>query len=89
MAVEPESQIIVGATVLLGNALDATQLREQVEQVEANTGQPVAESLEDCAYGSGETRQEFARAGRTLLAKVSPQRVPGVPTVGCFPRRGL
>lgn len=82
VAVEPESQIIVGATVLPGNAPDATQLREQVEQVEANTGQPVAESLGDCAYGSGETRAEFAAAGRTLLAKVPAEHSNG----GLFPK---
>jgi hypothetical protein len=82
VAVEPESQIIVGATVLPGNAPDATQVREQVEQVEANTGQPVGESLGDCAYGSGETRQEFATAGRTLLAKVPQER----PNGGLFPK---
>ena len=26
--------------------------------------------LGDCAYGAGETRAEFAAAGRTLIAKV-------------------
>ena len=40
------------------------------EQAEENAGIPVAETLGDCAYGSGATRQEFVDASRTLIAKV-------------------
>ena len=52
-----------------------TGLLQQVERVEANTGQSVEQTLGDCAYGSGATRQAFADAGRVLLAKV-PQENP-------------
>lgn len=82
VAVEPESQLIVGATVLAGDAPDATQALAQVEQVETNTGQGVAETVGDCAYGSGATRQEFAQAGRVLRAKVPGEATPD----GCFPK---
>ena len=82
VAVERESQIIVGADVLAGDAPDATAVKEQVEQVEENTRQAVAETVGDCAYGSGETRQEFAEAGRVLIAKVPQERANG----GLFPK---
>jgi hypothetical protein len=77
IAVEPESQLIVGATVLAGDAPDATDLLEQVEQVETNTGQAVVETVGDCAYGGGATRQEFATAERTLWAKVPQESQHG------------
>ena len=52
-----------------------------MERSEANTGVPVEESLGDAAYGDGDTRQAFADAGRTLLA-----RVPGRPDKAHFPK---
>jgi hypothetical protein len=70
VAVDVESQLIVAATVLAGDAPDATDLLAQVQQVEANTGQAVAETLGDGAYGSGAMRKEFADAARELRAKV-------------------
>ena len=82
VAVEPESQLIVGATVLPGNAADATGLLEQIQQVETSTGLPVACTVGDCAYGSGATRQACGEAGRELIAKV-PQE-PG--NRGLFPK---
>jgi len=48
---------------------------------EANTGCTVDETMGDCAYGSGETRQAFAEAGRTIVAKV-----PNPSNQGCFPK---
>lgn len=39
-------------------------------QAEENAGILVEETLGDCAYGSGATRQEFVDASRTLIAKV-------------------
>jgi hypothetical protein len=42
IAVDIDSQLIVDADVLAGNAGDATGLLEQVERVEAQLGQPVA-----------------------------------------------
>lgn len=70
VAVDRESQLIVAADVLAGDAPDATGALELVREAEANTGRSVAETVGDCAYGSGATRQEFAEAERTLIAKV-------------------
>ena len=56
--------------MLAGNAPDAERALEVVEASEAATGCQVGEVLGDCAYGAGETRAEFAAAGRTLIAKV-------------------
>ena len=50
-----------------------------VERSEANIGVPVEETLGDAAYGDGNTRQAFADAGRTLIA-----RVPGRPNKAHF-----
>ena len=63
--------------VLPGN-LGALEL---VEASEANTGVPVDEAMGDAAYGDGDTRQAFADAGRTLIA-----RVPGRPNRSHFPK---
>jgi hypothetical protein len=82
VATDRESQIILDADVLDGGAADATGLLEQVERIEERTGQPVAETLGDCAYGSGETRQAFADAGRELIAKVPQEKRNG----GLFPK---
>lgn len=64
------SGVIVALDVLSGDAPDSTGALSMVEQAEENTGMKVAETLGDCAYGSGETRKEFAEAERTLIAKV-------------------
>jgi hypothetical protein len=74
IAVEPDSQLIVDVEVLAGNAGDAAGALAQVERVEARLGQAVAETVGDCAFGGGATRQEFADAERELRAKV-----PGTP----------
>jgi hypothetical protein len=73
VAVDPESQLVTGATVLAGNAPDFAQACELVEQSEANAQAEVIETIGDCAYGEGATRQEFADAGRKLIAKVPPR----------------
>jgi transposase len=70
VAVDTDSQLITGVEVLAGNAPDAEQALEVVEASEAATQCHVAEVLGDCAYGAGETRAEFAAAGRALIAKV-------------------
>ena len=67
--------------VLSGNAADNLGALELVEQSEANTGVAVDEALGDAAYGDGDTRQAFADAGRTLIA-----RVPGRPNRKHFPK---
>ena len=54
-----------------------------VAQSEQHTRLPVTATIADAAYGDGHTRQQFADAGRTLIAKVrkpppaliSPKRI--------------
>ena len=70
VAVDPESQLIIASDVLAGNAPDNEKALELVKQSEENTGLEVEETMGDCAYGDGTTRQEFADAGRKLVAKV-------------------
>jgi hypothetical protein len=71
--VDAERQLILSATVLPGNAQDHEEALALVEEAETNAGVVVAETVADCAYGDGETRQAFATAQRKLVAKV-PQR---------------
>ena len=82
IVVDTDSQLITAVEVLPGNAPDNLGALELVEQSEANTGVPVAEAMGDAAYGDGATRQAFADAGRTLIA-----RVPGRPNRITFRRR--
>ncbi len=74
IAVEPQSQLIAAADVLPGNAQDHERALELVDQAEVNAGAAVEETVGDCAYGDGETRQAFADAGRPLVAKVMDRR---------------
>ena len=78
---EERQRIVAAAEVLPGNAPDNLGALELVEASEANTGVPVAEAMGDAAYGDGDTRQTFADAGRTLIA-----RVPGRPNRTHFPK---
>ena len=55
-----------------------------MEQSEENTGIAVEETIGDAAYGDGGTRQAFADAGRTLIAKV-----PGSSQKRPLPQGGL
>lgn len=71
-----DSGIILAVDVLAGDAADSTGVLELVESAEANSQGKVIETLGDCAYGSGTTRQQFADAGRTLLAKAAPVSGP-------------
>jgi hypothetical protein len=81
VAVDTDEQLITAVAVLPGNAQDHERALEVVEQTEANTDCAVEASIGDGAYGDGETRQAFADAGRTLVAKV------GAPTnQGRFPK---
>ncbi|MSQ26511.1 MAG: hypothetical protein EXR51_00005, partial [Dehalococcoidia bacterium] len=48
---------------------------------DAATEVRVAETMADCAYGDGATRQAFADAQRSLVAKV-----PAMTNQGCFPK---
>ena len=70
MAVDTERQLITAVAVLPGNAADHEQALAVVE-----------ETITDCAYGDGATRQAFAAAGRPLIAKV-----PALTNQGCFPK---
>jgi transposase len=70
IAVDPESQLITAAAVLAGNAPDNERALELVKASEENAEVEVEETLGDCAYGDGTTRQSFSDAGRTLVAKV-------------------
>src|SRR4051812_32672531 len=81
IVVDTDEPIITAVTVLAGNAPDAEGALGLIEQSEANTGCAVEATMGDCAYGSGETRQAFAEAGRTIIAKV-----PNPSNQGCFPK---
>lgn len=81
IAVDPESQLIAAGAVLAGNAPDNEGALELVKESEQNTGAEVEETIADCAYGDGETRQAFADAGRPLIA-----RVPKRPKQQHFPK---
>ena len=81
IVVDTDSQLITAVAVLPGNAPDNLGALELVEASEANTGVPVEEAMGDAAYGDGDTRQAFADAGRTLIA-----RVPGRPNRTHFPK---
>ena len=70
IAVDLESGTIVAFNVLAGDAADASEALELVEQVEHNTDMKVEATNADCAYGGGPTRKQFEEAGRVLLAKV-------------------
>ena len=70
IVVDTDSQIILAVGVQPGNAPDQEGALGLVEQAEANSGCPVEETIGDCAYGAGVTRQAFADAGRTLVASV-------------------
>lgn len=73
VAVETESQMITAVDVLPGNAPDNQDALELVRQSEENAAAEVEEAIADNAYGDGLTRQDFAKAGRVLIARV-PKR---------------
>ena len=81
VAVDSESQIITAVGVGAGNGPDHEQALELVEQSEELTGLAVEETMGDCAYGDGTTRQRFADARRKLVAKVAP-----ITNQGYFPK---
>jgi hypothetical protein len=70
IAVDTDSQMITAVEVHAGNTGDATSTMDLVKASETNTGLDVETTIGDCAYGSGETRREFADADRELVAKV-------------------
>jgi transposase len=70
IGVDAESQLITAVDVLPGNAADASPAMNLTQASEAHSGLQVEETVGDCAYGNGDTRQEFADAHRKLVAKV-------------------
>lgn len=82
VGVDGESQIIVEASVLAGDAADAQDALGQVERAGANTEQAVTEAVGDCAYGGGATREAFAQANIPLVARVPQEGSNG----GLFPK---
>ena len=81
VVVDTDSQLITAVDVLTGNAWDSTGALDLVEHSEASADVPVVEAMGDSAYGDGGTRQDFADAGRKLVA-----RVPGRPNTKHFPK---
>ena len=81
IVVDTDSQLITAVDVLPGNAWDSMGALELVEQSEASAGVPVDEAMGAAAYGDGGARQDFADAGRKLVA-----RVPGRPNRKHFPK---
>ena len=81
IVVDTDTQLVTAVAVLPGNAPDNLGALELVAASEANTGVTVEEAMGDAAYGDGDTRQAFADAGGTLIA-----RVPGRPNRSHFPK---
>ena len=85
IVVDTGTQLITPVAVLPGNAPDnlgSLELEEQMLSLpKYNTGVPVQEAMGDAAYGDGVNRQDFADAGRRLVA-----RVPGRPGRKRFPK---
>ena len=77
-----DSGIIVALDVLSGDAPDSTGALGDGRAGRREHRPAVEETLGDCAYGSGETRQAFADAQRVLIAKVPQENRNG----GLFPK---
>ena len=82
VAADTGSELITAVAVLAGNAPDNEKALELVEQSEQNAEVEVEETIGDCAFGDGATRQQFSDAGRTLVAKV-----PDRPDTEQFPKQ--
>jgi hypothetical protein len=81
VAVDMESQLVCGVEVLAGNAGDQEKALELVHQAERVMEATVEETVGDCAYGGGPTREAFAQEQRLLTAKV-----PSSSNGDCFPK---
>ncbi len=84
VAVDPVSQLFTAVDILSANAPDAEDALELVEASETNTGIQVEETIADCAYGDGTTREIFEQAGRSLVARVAQQPNQGQFTKEAF-----
>ena len=81
LMVDTPSQLITAVGVTAGNAHDGDTALPLVEESERYTGLEVAETVGDCAYGDDETRRQFARAERKVIAPV-----PRPARTGRFPK---
>lgn len=70
ISADPISGLILSTALHPGNAPDRQEALELVQDASKNVGIPVRKALADCAYGDGETRQEFKDSGIELSAKV-------------------
>jgi hypothetical protein len=70
VAVDVQSGLILATDVLAGDVADATDVLPLVEQAQINSEAVIDETIGDCAYGDGATRQAFKDAGKKLVAKV-------------------
>jgi hypothetical protein len=82
--VDLDTQLITAVDLLPGNAYDSERALELVQQIEENTDMQVEETIGDCAYGDGDTREKFEKAGRKLVA-----RVPKRPNRVLFPKEAF
>lgn len=71
VAVDTETGLITDADVIAGNAPDNENALDLVTGSEENTGCEAGKTLGDCAYGDGATREKFAQAQRTLVARTA------------------
>jgi hypothetical protein len=79
IAADVDTGLILAVDVIAGDAGDATGALNLVRDASDNAAVQVAEVLADCAYGSGETRAQFAASKVELVAKV-----PSGPAGGQF-----
>ena len=84
VAVDPDSQLITAVDMLSANAVDSERALELVQASEANTGSEVEETIGDCAFGDGTTREIFEQAGRRLVARVAQPHNQGQFTKEAF-----
>jgi IS5 family transposase len=70
ISIDPDSEIIEDVTVTPANVHDQDALSGLLEPLADNDDKPVV--FGDCAYGSGQTRQDMVDAGFELRAKVPP-----------------
>jgi len=73
VAVDADTGLVTDVDVIAGNAPDNENALALVKGAERNLDCKVGKTIGDCAYGDGATRQQFADAGRELVARVPAQ----------------
>jgi len=66
--VDTDSQLITALDILQGNAPGNAGAMALVEQSEKNRACEVEETMGDCVYGDGTTRQAFVKIAEHLRA---------------------